>query len=101
MLEQLHNTDTVFADPATTSQLFATASSNRLGRVTLDEWDVLISDAGSANGTFVRPAAHQPWHRLLPGERVAQLANQAGFRQVHMAENATDASMLSALRQII
>jgi uroporphyrinogen-III synthase len=38
---------------------------------------------------------------LVPGERVAQLANQAGFRQVHMAENATDASMLSALHQII
>ena len=38
---------------------------------------------------------------LVPGARVAQLASQAGFGQVHIAENATDASMLSALRQLI
>lgn len=37
---------------------------------------------------------------LVPGERVAQLAGDAGFAPVHVAENATDKSMLSALSQL-
>lgn len=36
---------------------------------------------------------------LVPGERVADLARQAGFHTVIVAENATDASMADALRQ--
>jgi uroporphyrinogen-III synthase len=38
---------------------------------------------------------------LVPGERVAQLAGGAGFNQVFVAENATDASMLAALQNIV
>lgn len=37
-------------------------------------WDVFLEDRGSANGTFVRTASHQPWHRLEPNERVALTA---------------------------
>ena len=36
---------------------------------------------------------------LVPGDRVAQLANDVGFEQVLVAENATDEAMLSALIQ--
>lgn len=37
---------------------------------------------------------------LVPGDRVAQLAHSAGFEDVHVAENATDSSMLAALHEI-
>jgi hypothetical protein len=37
-------------------------------------WDVLLEDRASANGTFVRTAAHQPWRRLEPDERVTLTA---------------------------
>lgn len=36
---------------------------------------------------------------LLPGERVAQLAQKAGFKNIIVAENATSESMLAALTQ--
>ena len=39
--------------------------------VLLVDWGVFVEDRSSANGTFVRGAAHQPWRRLAAGERVA------------------------------
>lgn len=42
----------------------------------------------------------RPLPLLVPGARVAQLAYDAGFTHVHIAENATDTSMLSALQQL-
>lgn len=35
---------------------------------------------------------------LVPGERVAQLARELGFKKIIQAENATDTSMLAALK---
>ncbi|HWG72878.1 MAG TPA: FHA domain-containing protein [Acidimicrobiales bacterium] len=32
-------------------------------------WEVLLSDRGSTNGTFVWDEGRQAWHRLEPGER--------------------------------
>lgn len=40
-------------------------------RVTLREWDVLISDAGSANGTFVATRDATQWTPILPDTPVA------------------------------
>jgi pSer/pThr/pTyr-binding forkhead associated (FHA) protein len=37
-------------------------------------WDVFLEDRSSANGTFVRTASHQPWHRLAADERIALTA---------------------------
>jgi hypothetical protein len=47
--------------------------------VRLVDWDVTIEDRGSANGTFVRTAPHQPWQRLTGHERVTLVAG-AGIR---------------------
>ena len=37
-------------------------------RVTLDEWDVCVVDAGSTNGTYVWSPGQPNWRRLAPGE---------------------------------
>ncbi len=60
----------------------------------LEEFEQAVHTAALAKRLRLLPL-------LVPGARVAQLANQAGFGQVHIAENATDASMSSALRQLI
>jgi hypothetical protein len=39
--------------------------------IKLIDWDVFLEDRGSANGTWVRSAPHQPWRKVQPEERVA------------------------------
>jgi len=34
----------------------------------LDGWDVLVSDLGSTNGTFIWDAGQQTWGRVMPGD---------------------------------
>ena len=36
--------------------------------VVLRDWDVLVADRGSSNGTLIQPAAGAPWERLPPRE---------------------------------
>lgn len=38
--------------------------------IELDGWDVLVSDLGSRNGTFVQQSAGEPRRRLAGGERI-------------------------------
>ena len=33
----------------------------------LEDWDLVVSDLGSTNGTFVWDADQQMWHRVMPG----------------------------------
>jgi hypothetical protein len=56
-----------------------TRASRRHARISLEEWDVMITDLGSANGTFVLNPGGSQWTRLVtnqpvrlePGGRVA------------------------------
>jgi hypothetical protein len=47
------------------------AVSRRHAEITLDGWVVLLSDAGSANGTFIAPRGQQNWSALVPQRPVA------------------------------
>ena len=62
---------------------------------TLQNLRRLISEL--ANNGILNPLEWLQRPLLVPGERVAQLAAESGFRQVIVANNASDRSMLDAL----
>jgi hypothetical protein len=59
--------------------------SRRHARITLRDWEVLVVDLGSANGTFVLPRGSGSWTRLEPGVETVLEAGSvvaAGMRQL-------------------
>ena len=79
----------------------------------LDEGDAWLSvHSGESLQNLVtllkesKPISHQAtqdiwlnWPVLVPGQRVAELATQMGFKQILVAENATDNAMCEALKK--
>jgi hypothetical protein len=59
--------------------------SRRHARIALRDWQVVVSDLESANGTFVMPRGTGAWNRLEPGVETvleAGFAIAAGMRQL-------------------
>lgn len=79
-------------------------SARALAALVLGAGDVISVHSGETltNLTQSLGAERAAWIRqpiLVPGQRVAQLAKEAGFERVIVAENATDEAMLAALLQ--
>ncbi len=51
------------------------AISRRHAEIRLDEWDVLLMDCGSANGTLVAERDAAVWSALVPGQPIRMLAS--------------------------
>jgi uroporphyrinogen-III synthase len=69
-----------------------------------DRIDTLIVTSFEQLKFFVQqiPSAHENWlHSLLlmvPSQRVAQLASQLGFHNIHNLESATNISIINAIK---
>lgn len=63
----------------------------------------LFSGETLLNFTNALPIEHNKglFSLVVPAERVAQVAQQAGFEQITIAQNASEASMLAATRQTL
>lgn len=78
--------DAVAAGEADPVALADPLVSRRHARIALREWQVVVTDLGSANGTFVLPRESATWTRLEPGaETVLEPGTTvaAGMRQFH------------------
>jgi FHA domain-containing protein len=64
-----HEAAEVRSGAATAVHLQDPAVSGVHARITLDEWDVAVTDAGSVNGTFLREPGTGTWTRLSGGAR--------------------------------
>ena len=49
--------------------------SRRHAEIRLDDWDVLLIDCGSANGTLVAERDAAVWSTLVPGQPIRMLAS--------------------------
>ncbi|MDQ7808746.1 FHA domain-containing protein [Amycolatopsis sp. A133] len=64
-----HETDEVRAGTATAVRLQDPAVSGVHARITLDDWNVAVTDAGSVNGTFLRDPGTGAWTKLARDTR--------------------------------
>ncbi len=64
---------------------------------TLNHYRQALAQLAQNDGSAALVGRLQQLPLLVPGQRVAQLAQEAGFTQLLVAENATDAAMLAAL----
>lgn len=67
----------------------------------LQHYEAVLTQLGESAATAALANKLRALPLLVPGERVAQLARTAGFTELHVAENATDASMSAALHELI
>lgn len=81
-----------FAQPAAEQQVIALHSGESLSHFMQVVARAKVNDTNFSQHQNIM---HLP--ALVPGERVAQLARDAGFTQIIVAENATDQAMFAAL----